>query len=114
MVMPSPARKNCSFCGKGFKEVNVLIAGPVTYICNTCINACTNVLETQRDAKGKQPTGQELAQLTLDEFVKRHLGLAGADTKTPLTVGDIVKKFKQIAWQLPPSSPTKSETLPPT
>ena len=36
---------NCSFCGKGQREVQKLIAGPGVYICDDCIHLCNDILE---------------------------------------------------------------------
>ena len=35
----------CSFCGKSQDAVERIIAGPGVFICNECINICTNILE---------------------------------------------------------------------
>jgi ATP-dependent Clp protease ATP-binding subunit ClpX len=46
----------CSFCGKSHSEVKKLIAGPGVYICNECIDVCSNILEKEMGgapAKGK-------------------------------------------------------------
>ena len=40
---------SCSFCGKGQKEVKKLIAGPQTYICNECVDLCTEIIEDEKD-----------------------------------------------------------------
>jgi ATP-dependent Clp protease ATP-binding subunit ClpX len=37
----------CSFCGKSHSEVKKLIAGPGVYICNECIDVCSNILEKE-------------------------------------------------------------------
>ena len=34
----------CSFCGKSHSEVKKLIAGPGVYICNECVDVCSNIL----------------------------------------------------------------------
>ncbi|HKA21074.1 MAG TPA: ClpX C4-type zinc finger protein [Blastocatellia bacterium] len=34
----------CSFCGKSQNEVNKLIAGPMVYICNECIDICNEII----------------------------------------------------------------------
>ena len=70
----------CSFCGKSHSEVKKLIAGPGVYICNECIDVCSNILEKelgeQTDShSGHQPssgsktlTPAEMRQ-KLDDFV---------------------------------------------
>ena len=48
----------CSFCGKSHSEVKKLIAGPGVYICNECIEVCSNILEKElgsTSSKGKVP-----------------------------------------------------------
>ena len=42
----------CSFCGKGQKEVKMLIAGPAVQICNLCVDICNKIIgdSIQRDA----------------------------------------------------------------
>ena len=50
----------CSFCGKSHSEVKKLIAGPGVYICNECIEVCSNILEKElgggTTGKGKLPS----------------------------------------------------------
>ena len=43
----------CSFCGKNQSEVRKLIAGPAVYICDECIQLCSEIIEeeTERDAR---------------------------------------------------------------
>jgi ATP-dependent Clp protease ATP-binding subunit ClpX len=48
----------CSFCGKSHSEVKKLIAGPGVYICNECIDVCSNILEKElggAPSKGRTP-----------------------------------------------------------
>ncbi|MCH7225838.1 ATP-dependent Clp protease ATP-binding subunit ClpX [Haloferula sp. A504] len=47
----------CSFCGKSHSEVKKLIAGPGVYICNECVEVCSNILDKEfADAEGSSPT----------------------------------------------------------
>ena len=34
----------CSFCGKSQHEVKKLIAGPTVYICDECVDLCTDII----------------------------------------------------------------------
>ncbi|TMC74230.1 MAG: hypothetical protein E6J18_00140 [Chloroflexi bacterium] len=34
----------CSFCGKGEQQVRKLVAGPGVFICDGCIELCSEVL----------------------------------------------------------------------
>lgn len=48
---------SCSFCGKSQEEVNKLVAGPNVYICDECIDLCTEIvqdsIEESKDADGR-------------------------------------------------------------
>lgn len=51
----------CSFCGKSHSEVKKLIAGPGVYICNECVDVCSNILAKELnppDSKGKKNKGK--------------------------------------------------------
>jgi ATP-dependent Clp protease ATP-binding subunit ClpX len=46
----------CSFCGKSHSEVKKLIAGPGVYICNECVEVCSNILDKElTDTEGVAP-----------------------------------------------------------
>ena len=63
----------CSFCGKSQHEVKKLIAGPAVFICDECIELCTDIVQDEaeeevRAAKEGLPTPREI-RATLDEYV---------------------------------------------
>ncbi|MBI5408698.1 MAG: ATP-dependent Clp protease ATP-binding subunit ClpX [Nitrospirae bacterium] len=64
----------CSFCGKSQKEVRKLIAGPMVYICNECINLCNEIMAEEFDssfdinATRKLPAPKEIKGF-LDDYV---------------------------------------------
>ena len=62
----------CSFCGKNQKEVKKLIAGPAVYICDECIQLCSEIIEEESE-KDKDPLGISLIpkeiKNMLDEYV---------------------------------------------
>jgi len=39
----------CSFCGKNQSEVRKLIAGPAVYICDECIQLCSEIIEEESE-----------------------------------------------------------------
>jgi ATP-dependent Clp protease ATP-binding subunit ClpX len=45
----------CSFCGKSHSEVKKLIAGPGVYICNECVDVCSNILEKELSTADAKP-----------------------------------------------------------
>ena len=62
----------CSFCGKNQKEVTKLIAGPAVYICDECIQLCSEIIEeeTKKDISDVQNllVPKEIKGM-LDEYV---------------------------------------------
>lgn len=66
---------NCSFCGKSQKEVKKLIAGPGVYICDECIDLCTDIIIEEKERETpeasssfKVPKPIEIKE-QLDEYV---------------------------------------------
>ena len=58
----------CSFCGKNQKEVKKLIAGPAVYICDECIQLCSEIIEEEADKDES-----ELAHLLIPKEIKGKL-----------------------------------------
>jgi ATP-dependent Clp protease ATP-binding subunit ClpX len=64
----------CSFCGKSQHEVKKLIAGPSVFICDECIDLCTDIIQEEiakepLSTKGDAlPSPQEI-RLNLDQYV---------------------------------------------
>jgi ATP-dependent Clp protease ATP-binding subunit ClpX len=62
----------CSFCGKSQNEVKKLIAGPAVYICDECIQLCSEIIEeeSEKDARETEVTliPKEIKKM-LDEYV---------------------------------------------
>ncbi|MEL7369205.1 MAG: ATP-dependent Clp protease ATP-binding subunit ClpX [Myxococcota bacterium] len=65
---------SCSFCGKSQREVKKLIAGPTVYICDECIQLCTDIIreenlkDTAMGPKERIPPPTEIKDF-LDEYV---------------------------------------------
>jgi len=62
----------CSFCGKSQDEVKKLIAGPAVYICDECIQLCTEIIaeeySQEKDVTTQLPKPYEIKEL-LDQYV---------------------------------------------
>ncbi len=63
----------CSFCSKSQSEVRKLIAGPNVYICDECIEICTDIIDEERDLEEREgsfelPKPAEIKSF-LDEYV---------------------------------------------
>lgn len=58
----------CSFCGKSQKEVKKLIAGPAVYICDECIQLCSEIIEEENE-KSTDDNGQTLTPMEIKEML---------------------------------------------
>jgi len=63
----------CSFCGKSQHEVRKLIAGPNVFICNECVELCTDIIREEDKTQlvktsGGIPTPKEI-KTVLDDYV---------------------------------------------
>jgi ATP-dependent Clp protease ATP-binding subunit ClpX len=49
MTKPTDAKNTlyCSFCGKSQHEVRKLIAGPTVFICDECVELCTDIIQEE-------------------------------------------------------------------
>ena len=48
----------CSFCGKSQHEVRKLIAGPSVFVCDECVELCSDVIRGEmQERSGKAECG---------------------------------------------------------
>ena len=64
----------CSFCGKAQDEVKKLIAGPMVFICDECVNLCNGIIAeemhaSKRELSGKLPTPTEIHNFLNDYII---------------------------------------------
>ncbi len=62
----------CSFCGKNQEEVTKLIAGPAVYICDECIQLCSEIIEEEAVNGAEEDRNQLLPKeikALLDDYV---------------------------------------------
>jgi ATP-dependent Clp protease ATP-binding subunit ClpX len=88
----------CSFCGKSQHEVKKLIAGPSVFICDECIDLCTDIIteETSQlpaaDLREGLPTPHEV-RASLDQYV---IGQDHAKKQLAVAVYNHYKRLKHI------------------
>ncbi|GAA0294642.1 ATP-dependent Clp protease ATP-binding subunit ClpX [Gracilibacillus halotolerans] len=84
----------CSFCGKNQDQVRKLVAGPGVYICDECIELCTEIVEeelgTEESSEYKDiPKPQEICEI-LNDYV-----IGQEDAKKNLSVA-VYNHYKRI------------------
>ena len=86
----------CSFCGKPQEAVRKIIAGPGVFICDECVNLCTDIIEEEAYAEGKDL--EELAQIPSPEEIKKVLDeyvIGQEEAKKTLSVA-VYNHYKRI------------------
>lgn len=63
----------CSFCGKTQDEVFRILAGPGVYICNECIELCSEILSEDHIVKKPVPEHKESFELPKPKEIKNGL-----------------------------------------
>lgn len=83
----------CSFCGKNQKEVQKLIAGPAVYICDECIQLCSEIIEEERE---KDIDGME--QLLFPKEIKAMLDdyVIEQDTAKKILAVAVYNHYKRL------------------
>ena len=70
---PTPhAVLHCSFCGKSQHEVNKLVAGPHVFICDECIDVCSDIIDEQllRLIEGDEASARAMSTERLSHYVE--------------------------------------------
>ena len=62
----------CSFCGRNQQEVRKLIAGPGVYICDECVDLCTDIVDEQllRLIEGDEESARAMSTERLTHYVE--------------------------------------------
>lgn len=111
----------CSFCGKTQDQVRKLVAGPGVYICDECIELCTEIVEEElgteeevefkdvpkpseiRDILDEYVIGQDQAKKSLSVAVYNHYKRINSNSKI-----DDVELFKSNICMIGPTGSGKT------
>ncbi|MCL2162923.1 MAG: ATP-dependent Clp protease ATP-binding subunit ClpX [Oscillospiraceae bacterium] len=86
----------CSFCGKSQEQVKRLVAGPGVYICDECIELCSEIIEEEFEdsrldtAYSDFPKPREIKEL-LDQYV------IGQDRAKKAMAVSVYNHYKRVA-----------------
>lgn len=108
----------CSFCGKSQDQVRKLVAGPGVYICDECIELCTEIVEeelgTEEEVEFKEiPKPKEICEILSDYVIgqdkaKKNLSVAVYNhykrINSPKNAGDVELAKSNIAMLGPTGS----------
>src|ERR1700692_3209420 len=69
----------CTFCGKSQHDVRKLIAGPAVYICDECVDLCTDIVDDDpdhdeklfRSMQGDEERARAMSTEELAHYVER-------------------------------------------
>ena len=114
------AHLKCSFCGKSQEQVRKLIAGPGVYICDECIDLCTEILDEELvDSQGNPRHSSEpnrksatsshksgkpaptLATIPKPQEIKTFLDkqVVGQEAAKKVLSVAVYNHYKRLAWQ---------------
>ena len=62
----------CSFCGKSQRQVKKLIAGPGVYICDECIQLCSEIIEEEKEQDAEVLVAEKSIADYFDACVELH------------------------------------------
>jgi len=91
-------KKNCSFCGRDEKETLILIAGIDGYICESCTDQATNIIEEELSAKGSNEEDINIPENLTPVDIKNYLDqyvIGQGDAKKYLSVA-VYNHYKRL------------------
>lgn len=86
----------CSFCGKSQDQVKRLIAGPGVYICDECIELCSEIVAEELTEKSEQ----DFTKLPKPQEIKAHLDqyVIGQDSAKKSMAVAVYNHYKRINY----------------
>jgi ATP-dependent Clp protease ATP-binding subunit ClpX len=84
----------CSFCGKNQDQVRRLIAGPGVYICDECIELCSEIITDEFDENIQVDTGALPRPMEIKNYLDQYV-IGQDDPKKALAVA-VYNHYKRI------------------
>ena len=84
----------CSFCGKSQKQVKKLIAGPMVYICDECIDLCNEIIEEELVESSDVGLGELLKPREIHAFLGEYV--IGQDRAKRALAVAVYNHYKRI------------------
>ena len=97
----------CSFCGKSQHEVKKLIAGPTVYICDECVDLCTDIIREEHRTSFADKGEGIRTPAEIFEFLEEYV-IGQQKAKKALSVA-VYNHYKRLAHNdSPNNSPNNS------
>jgi ATP-dependent Clp protease ATP-binding subunit ClpX len=84
----------CSFCGKSQNQVKRLIAGPGIYICDECVDLCSEIIEEESDIKVDDLLDDVPTPSIIKKYLDQHV-IGQEEAKKSLSVA-VYNHYKRI------------------
>ena len=84
----------CSFCGKGQDQVKRLIAGPGVYICDECIELCSEIIEDEFEETSDVTTEELPKPQEIKEYLDSYI--IGQDSAKKSLAVAVYNHYKRI------------------
>ncbi|MCW6677139.1 ATP-dependent Clp protease ATP-binding subunit ClpX [Aerococcaceae bacterium NML180378] len=84
----------CSFCGRSHEEVNKIISGPDVYICDECVEACSNIIQAEQQFDRQHETINMLTPAEILEVLDQYV-IGQTSAKKALAVA-VYNHYKRI------------------
>ena len=99
--MSSNDRLKCSFCGKTQDQVKKLIAGPDVFICDECIELCSEILEEELGPEGEEAPDFAGINLLKPKEIKEFLDqyVVGQEEAKKVLSVSVYNHYKRITSQ---------------
>ncbi len=91
-------QQRCSFCGKGAGQVKRLFSGHQAYVCNECVELCSDLLHNSPDVDQPQEIHDLPAPTEIKAFLDQYV--IGQETTKKIVAVAVYNHYKRINSQI--------------